>query len=437
MGYSILIPLLVQIILISINAVFACTEIAILSLNEEKYKRKAKDGDKRALYLVKLMKRPAKFLATIQVGITLAGFLASAFAAESFAGPLAEWLKGLGVTIPTDTLSTICVIGITLVLSYFTLVFGELVPKRVAMQRAEKIARRFGRPIYYISKITAPIVWLLTVSTNGVLRLFGINPSDNSQNVTEEEIKILVDLGEEKGAIEPQEGEMIDNVLELGDTTVSEIMTPRTALEVLWNKDDNQVWQSSICENGFSRYPVCGEGVDEIQGILHVRDLLCSEDENIPLHPAHFIPETAKAYTVLREMLKNKSHMYIVVDEYGGVSGAITLEDILEEIVGEIEDEHDDEQPFITLTSPGVYAVRGDTDIDELSAALGVTLPEGDYETLGGLIFSKMNYIPADGTNPELDIEGLHIKVIEIQDRRIVSTEINMPETDSSSESNS
>lgn len=437
MKFSILLPLLVQIILIAINAVFACTEIAILSLNEEKYKRKAKEGDKRALYLVKLMKRPARFLATIQVGITLAGFLASAFAAESFSGPLVEWLKGLGVTIPTNTLNTICVIAITLVLSYFTLVFGELVPKRVAMQRTEKIARRFGRPIYFVSKITAPIVWLLTASTNGVLRLFGINPNDNSQNVTEEEIKILVDLGEEKGAIEPQEGEMIDNVLELGDTTVSEIMTPRTALEVLWIKDDKDTWQSSICENGFSRYPVCDEGVDDIKGILHVRDLLCSEDENTPLHPAHFIPETAKAYTVLHEMLKNKSHMYIVVDEYGGVSGAITLEDILEEIVGEIEDEHDDEQPFITLSSPGVYTVRGDTDIDELSAALGVHLPEGDYDTLGGLLFSMMNYIPADGTNPELEIEGLHIKVLEIKDRRIMSTEITIPDTEPSGTNNS
>ena len=424
MLFTLFLPLILQIILIAINAFFACTEIAVISLNEEKYRRRALEGDKRAAYLSKLMERPARFLATIQVGITLAGFLASAFAANSFSDPLVKWFISLGSRIPADTLDTICVIVITLILSYFTLVFGELVPKRIAMHRSEKIARRFGRPIYYISKIAAPIVWLLTASTNGVLRLFGIDPHDNTQNVTEEEIKILVDLGEQKGAIEPQEGQFIDNILELGDTTVVEIMTPRTGLEVLYKKDSKASWHESICKNGFSRYPVCGEDIDDISGILHVRDLLCSPDEKVLLHKAHFVPETTKAYVVLREMLRNKSHMYIVVDEYGGVSGVVTLEDILEEIIGEIEDEHDSELPFITETQPGVFTVRGDTDIDDLSEAVGVKLPPGDYDTLGGLIFSKMSYVPADGTTPELDIEGLHIKVTRIKNRRILSADI-------------
>ena len=424
MLFTLFLPLILQVILIAINAVFACTEIAVISLNEEKYRRRAAEGDKRAAYIAKLMQRPAKFLATIQVGITLAGFLASAFAANSFSDPLVKWLISLGVRIPADTLDTICVIVITLILSYFTLVFGELVPKRIAMHRSERIARRFSRLVYYISKITAPVVWLLTVSTNGVLRLFGINPHENTKNVTEEEIKILVDLGEQKGTIAPVEGKMIDNVLELGDTTVVEIMTPRTALEVLWQKESKDKWHQSICRNGFSRYPVCGKNIDDIAGILHVRDLLCSPDEKVLLHKAHFVPETTKAYVVLREMLRNKSHMYIVVDEYGGVSGVVTLEDILEEIVGEIEDEHDSELPFITETQPGVFTVRGDTDIDDLSEAVGVKLPPGDYDTLGGLIFSKMSYVPADGTSPELDIEGLHIKVTRIKNRRILSADI-------------
>ena len=424
MFFTLFLPLIVQIILISINAFFACTEIAVISLNEEKYKRRAAEGDKSAAYIAKLMQRPARFLATIQVGITLAGFLASAFAANSFSDPLVKWLTGLGVRIPADTLDTICVVVITLILSYFTLVFGELVPKRIAMHRSEKIAKRFSRPIYLISKITAPLVWLLTASTNGVLRLFGINPSDNTQNVTEEEIKILVDLGEQKGAIEPQEGQFIDNILELGDTTVVEIMTPRTGLEVLFQKDNKASWHESICKNGFSRYPVCGKNKDDIIGILHVRDLLCSPDDNVFLQKAHFVPETTKAYVVLREMLRNKSHMYIVVDEYGGVSGVVTLEDILEEIVGEIEDEHDDETPFISEKTPDVFIVRGDTALDDLNSALNVKLPKGDYGTFGGLIFSKMSYVPADGTSPELDIDGLHIKVTRIKNRRIVSAEI-------------
>jgi len=428
MGNTIWLPLLVQVILIAINAVFACTEIAVLSINEEKYKRAAASGDKRAHYLVLLLSQPARFLATIQVGITLAGFMASAFAAQSFAAPLVAWLQSLGVTMATSTLNLLVVIVITLILSYFTLVFGELVPKRIAMQRAEKIARRFGHTVYIISKIFTPIVWLLTISTNGVLRLFGINPHDNEKNVTEEEIRILVDLGEQKGAIAPEEGEMIDNVLELSDTTVGQIMTPRTSLILLLQNDTRDTWQQAICDSGFSRYPICIGDIDDVVGILHVRDLLCTADgDTVPLHKTHFVPETTNADIVLREMLKTKSHMYMVVDEYGGVIGVVTLEDILEEIVGEIEDEHDDESPFITLLESGAWRVRGDTDIEELSAAIGISLPLGDYDTLGGLVFSRLNYVPKDNTTPEITVAGVHIKVTQIKARRVLWAQVSLP----------
>ena len=233
---SVLWPLLLQLFLIALNAIFACTEIAVLSLNEEKMRRDMEAGDKRAKYLAALMSRPARFLATIQVGITLAGFLASAFAAENFSGRLVDWFVSLGSPMAPETLNTICVIAITLVLSYFTLVFGELVPKRIAMQRAEKIARRFGRFVYYLSKVAAPVVWLLTASTNGVLRLLRIDPHADGSEATEEEIRILLDVGEQRGTIAPEEGEMIDNVFELGDRTACELMTPRTDLTVLWLK---------------------------------------------------------------------------------------------------------------------------------------------------------------------------------------------------------
>ena len=338
---TILLPLLLQFTLIAINGIFACTEIAVISLNQELVKAKADEGDKSAMRLVKLMQRPGKFLATIQVGITFAGFLASAFAASTFAQPLANWLRGIGVTITASTLETICIIVITLILSYFTLVFGELVPKRIALKRAESIARTFGGLVYYISKITAPIVWLLTVSTNAILRLLGIDPHDNSTDVTEEEIRILVDQGEEKGTIEPYEGEMIDNIFELNDIKVSEIMTPRTSLIVLWKDDNIDVWKEQICKVGFSRYPVCGEDKDDVIGILHVQDLLCRDIVELEFQKVHFVQGFTKAYDVLLDMLLNKSHMYIVTDEYGGVSGIVTLEDIIEEIVGDIEDEHD------------------------------------------------------------------------------------------------
>lgn len=421
-------PLLLQLILIALNAIFACTEIAVLSLNEEKYKRAAQGGDKKAKYLMLLLAKPARFLATIQVGITLAGFLASAFAAENFSDKLVDWLISIGVRIPAETLDTLCVILITLVLSYFTLVLGELVPKRVAMQRAEKIARRFGCSIYYISRITAPIVWLLTASTNGILRLMRIDPHADANDVTEEEIRILVDLGEQKGAIDPEEGEMIDNVLELGDRTAAELMTPRTALTVLWMEDGKPVWEKTICESSFSRYPVCGEDMDDVVGILHVRDLLCDDgkDAGELLRTPHFVPETVKADALLKEMRRTKSHMAMVVDEYGGLSGVVTLEDVLEEIVGEIEDEHDDEAPYITALEGGGWRVRGDIEIGLLENLLGVRFPKGDYDTLGGLVFAQMNVIPMDGTHPEMDIARVHISVTELRDRRVEWAEVSL-----------
>jgi len=426
---TVLWPLLLQLFLIVLNAVFACTEIAVLSLNEEKYKRAYAAGDKKAKYIVKLMARPAKFLATIQVGITLAGFLASAFAAENFSDRLVNWLVSVGVRIPAATLDTLCVIGITLVLSYFTLVFGELVPKRVAMRRPEKSAKRLAPAVYYLSKITAPIVWLLTVSTNGVLRLMRIDPHADDNQVTEEEIRIMVDLGEEKGAIAPEEGEMIDNVLELGDRTAAELMTPRTDLVVLWARDDMETWRQTVCGSTFSRYPVCGNDMDDVKGVLHVRDLLCNENSDglSLLRTPHFVPETAKADGLMREMRKTKSHMALVGDEYGGLSGVVTLEDILEEIVGEIEDEHDDEDPFITEIVGG-WRVRGDIELGSLESLLGVKFPAGEYDTLGGLVFSKMHRIPMDGTHPETTIAGVHIRVAELKERRVEWAEVRLVE---------
>ena len=431
MNDPLLFQLLLQLFLILLNAFFACGEIAILSLNETKCAREAKAGDKAASYVVRLTSRPAQFLATIQVGITLAGFLASAFAAQNFADRLVAWMIRLGWRIDPDTLGTIAVIAITLILSYVTLVFGELVPKRIAMQKAEKLGKAFSRTIYYVSKVTAPLVWLLTVSTNGILRLFGINPNEDRNNITQEEIQIMVDLGEEKGTIAPEEGEMIDNVLELARTTAVEMMTPRTDVTVLWMEDTLETWEQMICDTNFSRYLVCGEDMDEILGVLHVRDFLCSRQDGKTalLRPAYYVPETVSADVLMREMRQNKAHMAVVVDEYGGMSGIVTLEDILEEIVGEIEDEHDDEAPIITEIEPGRWRVLGCADLETLSGTLGISFPEGDYDTLGGLVFAQMSRIPKDDTNPEVDIAGAHIRVGQIRGRRVVWAEITLADT--------
>jgi putative hemolysin len=422
--------LLLQLILILVNAFFSCSEIAIISINDTKLRRLADSGHKSALALAKLTKQPARFLATIQVGITLAGFLGSAFAAENFADRLVTAFISGGSKMNPTTLHTLILIVITLILSYFTLVLGELVPKRIAMKKPEPIALAVGRVIYFISKVATPLVWLLTASTNGLLRLFRINPQAEENQVTEEEIRIMVDIGEEKGAIAPEEGEMIDNVLELSEKTAVELMTPRTDLEVLWLEDAPEQWEELIFSTNHSRYPVCGEDMDEIVGFLHVRDYFKNIRSQKPaslkelLRPAYLVPETVSADILLREMKLNKTHMAVVVDEYGGTSGVVTMEDLLEEIVGQIEDEHDDEGPDIVQTGDGSWRVRGSIELDSLSEAVGSTLPEGDYDTLGGLIYSRLSSIPEDGAHPEVDVAGLHIRVEELTDHRVEWAEI-------------
>ena len=418
--------LILQFVLILLNAFFACAEIAIISFNDTRLKLAADSGNKNAQYLVLLTKQPARFLATIQVGITLAGFLASAFAADNFSDRLVAILVSWGVTIPVTTLNTISVIFITVVLSYFTLVLGELVPKRIAMQKAEPLAMAFGRVIYFISKATAPLVWLLTISTNGLLRLFGMSVNAEESNVSEEEIRVLVDLGEEKGTIAPEEGEMIDNILEFSGKSAAELMTHRTDLTVLWLEDSPDVWEQIIYASNYSRYPVCRNDMDDIVGILHVRDFFCNlrnaqhRDIKTLLRPAYFIPETVSADVLLREMKKNRTHMAVVVDEYGGTSGILTMEDLLEEIVGQIEDEHDEgDEPDIIGLENNSWRVRGSVEIERLADELCVAFPEGDYDTLGGLIFSQMSSIPEDGSHPEVEVAGVRMRVDQLEDRRI------------------
>lgn len=422
--------ILLQLVLILINAFFSCSEIAIIAINDAKLRRLAESGHKSALALAKLIRQPARFLATIQVGITLAGFLGSAFAAENFADRIVAALIAGGAKMDPGTLHTLILIAITLILSYFTLVLGELVPKRIAMKKPEPIAMAVAHLIYFFSRAATPLVWLLTASTNGLLRLLRINPQAEENQVTEEEIRIMVDLGEEKGAIAPEEGEMIDNVLELSEKSAVELMTPRTDLEVLWLEDPPAKWEETIFSTNHSRYPVCGEDMDEIMGVLHVRDYFKNLRDKKPvslkdlLRPAYLVPETVPADILLREMKLNKTHMAVVVDEYGGTSGVVTMEDLLEEIVGEIEDEHDDEGPDIVPLGGGRWRARGSTDLASLSEAVGFELPEGDYDTLGGLIYSRMTSIPEDGAHPEVDIAGLHIRVEELADHRVEWAEI-------------
>ncbi len=440
--------LLLQLVLIAVNAFFAATEMAVVSLNENKIRRQAADNenDKKAHQLLKLVEAPNGFLSTIQVMITLSGYLGSAFAASNFAERLVGWLvadMGWKLTSP-DTLNAICVILITLILAYFTLVLGELTPKRVALQKPEQVARMVVGAITFFAKLTRPIVWFLSVSTNGVLRVLGINPNAQGGNVTEEEIRMMVDIGEEKGAIQTNEREMIENIFEFNNSSAEDVMIHRTDVACIWINDPTETIIKTILDSGLSRFPVYEEDIDDVIGILYTRDYLLNEHEGEPkplreiLREAYFVPETVQADVLFRDMQRRKVHMAIVVDEYGGMSGIVTLEDLLEEIVGSIYDEFDPAaEQEITPIGENKWRVAGTVDLETLSDALNVDLPlEDEYDTLGGLIFNQLTTIPQDGSHPEVEVCGLKIYVEELLDHRVETAIISkvMPREESKEE---
>ena len=420
--------LLLQVGLIAVNAFFAAAEIAVVSLSETRLRYQAEGGDKKAQTLLRMVMEPSGFLSTIQVAITLAGFLGSAFAADHFAGPLARWLASTGVTfVSAATLNTLCVILITLILSYFTLIFGELVPKRVAMKKPEQVARAVCGVIAFAHGATRPIVWLLTKSVNGVLLLFGMDPAAEEEQVTEEEIRMLVDAGEEKGAIEGDERDMIENIFEFNNMTAADCMTHRTDVTALPVDASHREIMRTITESGLSRFPVYGEDLDDVLGTVNTRDYLLPLSTGSKktlrelLRPAYFVPESVRTDVLFRDMQKKKAHIAIVVDEYGGTSGLITMEDLLEEIVGNIYDEYDPALPQnIQKTGENQYRIAGGTPLETINEALKLHLPLNEgYESLGGLIYSRLSTIPKDGTHPTVEYAGLRIRAEEIVDRRV------------------
>lgn len=419
--------LLLQFTLIIVNAVFACAEIAVISMNDTRMAKLAAAGNKSAIRLAKLTSQPARFLSTIQVGITFAGFLGSAFAAGNFSERLVRWLIQSGVKIPERTLDTISVIVITLILSYFTLVLGELVPKRIAMRKAEKLALSISGFVYLISRIFAPLVWFLTISTNIILRLFGIDPHAADEAVTEEEIRMMVDEGSEKGTIDIQEKVMIQNVFEFDDKTAREIMTHRTEVSLLWLDESIEQWEKTIIESRHNIYPICDETTDDIIGVLSSKEYFRIKDktrENIlktAVKPAYFVPESVRADILFRNMKKSRQHFSIVLDEFGGMNGIVTMNDLLEELVGDLEDDETaPEEPVpIERVDSQTWKIRGIAPLGDVVNQLGVILPEDDYDTFGGFVFGRLGYIPDDGSNPELEEFGLHIKVTEIKEHQL------------------
>jgi putative hemolysin len=430
--------LLLQAFLIFLNAFFAMTEIAVISLSPGKLKLLEEEGDKAAPRLLKMVEEPSGFLSTIQIGITLAGYLGSAFAAENFSDPLTEWVyHGLGFQVlPMEVLDVLSVIVITLVLSYFTLVLGELTPKRIAMQKPLEVARFACGVVSALAVVMRPVVWFLSASTNGMLRLLGMKVEAEEAPVTEEEIRMMVDLGEARGTIESEEKEWIKNVFEFGDDMVRDVMTHVSDITAFPIDATDAEIQQTIRETGLSRYPVYDEDIHGILGILNAREFLLDRMTGSPrplrelLRPAYFVPDTLKATALLQDMQSRKVHLAVAIDEYGETAGLVTMEDLVEEIVGNIYDEFDPAEPAeIQELEPGLWRVSGSADIQEVAETIGVELPEDlDFDTLGGLVFSRLHTIPKDGAVVDVEAYGLHIHVEGIQDRRIVAATVRKAE---------
>ncbi len=421
--------ILLQVFLILLNAFFAMTEIAVISLTPAKLKKGVEEGDKKAKKLLKLVEEPSGFLSTIQIGITLAGFLGSAFAADSFSEYLTDWIyRDLGFTaLSLNALDKISVIIITLILSYFTLIFGELVPKRIAMQKPMQVARMACGVVSAVAFIMKPVVWFLSFSTNLILRLLRMKVEAEEESVTAEEIRLMVDLGEEKGTIDKEEGEWIDNVFEFADTTAYDCMTHVSDVEAISANQTPEEIIALIQETGFSRFPVYERDVHNILGILNVRDFFINLNSANPkplkelLRPAYFVPESLSASVLFEDMRKKKVHLAIVVDEYGETGGVVTMEDLLEEIVGNIYDEFDPLEPAeIEQVSDNLWKISGSADIEDVAQELGISVPEdADYDTLGGMVFSCLRTIPKDGSSLDVTVCGLDIHVDSIKNRRI------------------
>ncbi len=416
--------IIVLVILILFNAYFAATEIAFISLNDAKIEKEAKEGNKKAKNILKMLKSPSKFLATIQIGITLAGFLSSAFASDAFADKLAPVLNSWLPVLSLEAWRGIAIVLITIMLSFFTLVFGELVPKRLAMKYYEKISYATIGVIRGISIVTAPFVKLLTFSTNMISKIFGVGEAEE-EVVTEEEIKMMIDEGEEKGTIERGEKQLLNNVFEFNDIIVSEVMTPRTEMYAIDINSDINDTLDEIDEFKYSRIPVYEDNIDDIKGILFVKDILkpLKENKRIDIkkliREPYFVPESKDIDELFKEMQQNKVQIAIAIDEYGGTAGLITMEDIIEELVGNIFDEYDEEEADYKKIDENTYILNGTITSYELKKVFNIELPDGDYETLSGYLIDKLGRIPDEDEHPVIEDENLTYKVEEIDDKRI------------------
>ena len=431
-GNSILFQLLFLAFLTLVNAFFAGAEMAVVSVNKNRIKVLEDEGSKRAALLQTLFEDSTKFLSTIQVAITLAGFFSSASAATGISQVLGGWIAQFGIPYS----NTIAVVVVTIILSYFTLVFGELVPKRIALQKAEAFSLFVVQPIYIISKILSPFIKLLSLSTNGFLHLIGMKTENLEEAVSEEEIKKMLETGSENGVFNEIEKEMINSIFSFDDKTAKDVMVPRREVFAIDIEEPLEKILDEILETRHSRIPVYEEQIDNIIGILQVKDVMIEArkksfeevDIRALLKEAFFVPDGKSTDELFREMQKTKNRMAVLIDEYGGVSGILTVEDLVEEVMGEITDEHEEEVVELQKIGEKEYLLDGSILIEELNEKLNLKLETENYDTLSGYLIEELGYIPKDSGQCELDADGVHFKILEVKEKRIRKVWMKIPE---------
>ena len=429
--------LILLIVLVFLNAVFAAAEIAVISMNDARLRQLSSEGNKRAVRLSKLVGEPSRFLATIQVAITLAGLLSSAFAADSFAQPIVAKLLEAGVSMRQKTLNIITVVVITVVLAYFNLVFGELVPKRIAMKRAEAMALGMSGMLYGVSVVFKPIVFILTASTNIVLRLFGINPNENDEKITEEEIRMLLSQGSEQGTIKDYENQIIQNAFDFNDTTIEQICTHRIDVDSLNADESVEDWNKVIYETRHTYYPVYRNTKENIIGILDTKDYfrLGKISKNLIIAKAvdepYYVPEGMKANALFSSMKASGKYFAVIIDEYGGFEGIITLHDLMEALVGDMDESeegaHVSEIQQITDNS---WRIRGSADMEEVSHTLGLDLLSDAYDTFNGYVCTVLQRVPNDGETFSCETEDLLITVRSVKNHIVQSASVTKKNTE-------
>jgi len=432
---DLVLQILLVVFLIFLNAFFAASEFALMNLNDNKIKKIAEKGNKKAKFLLRIIDDPSKFLSTIQVGITFSGFLSSAVASSSFAVLIVDKLaqEFTWVANNKSMMTSITLVLLTLVLSFITLIFGELVPKRIGMRYSEKLSLKIVTPLRFMGVIFAPFIALLTVCVNGVLRILGINPHEDEETATEEEIMLMVNEGQEKGLIGDEESEMISNIFEFDDKTALDIMTHRTEICSLKLNDSYLTVLNLATSERYSRFPVYDGNIDNIVGIIHIKDLLKVDEfgfkiEDIMRAPC-FVPESQKIDDVLKTLQENSTHLAIVLDEYGGTSGLVTMEDILEELVGNIRDEYDAEEieednNLIKKINDSTYQIDGLSAIDDVNEALDTDLPTEEYETISGFVIALLGEIPEENEHPKIEFDRYRFTVIESNEKFIASVKL-------------